>query len=163
ETAAGGGIVYVNARWCEIAGLDAAAALGDGWHQAIHPDDRQAAVEEWAAAVGEGRESARELRMVTPGGAVRWVSTRTKPLVSARALLALLNDILDLSKIESGRLELETIPFSLRDTLTEALRTLAVRAHQKGLELACDVSPEVPDATTGDPARLRQLVLNVVG
>jgi two-component system sensor histidine kinase/response regulator len=83
--------------------------------------------------------------------------------LSSRALLTLLNDILDFSKIESGRLSLELRDFSLRDSLSDMLRTLAVRAHQKGLELACDVAPDVPDAAIGDPGRLRQVVINLVG
>jgi len=83
--------------------------------------------------------------------------------LSSKALLTLLNDILDLSKIESGRLSLESEGFSLRDSLSDTLRTLAVRAHQKGLELACDVASDVPDAVVGDAGRLRQVVINLVG
>ncbi|HYD47985.1 MAG TPA: response regulator, partial [Terriglobales bacterium] len=82
---------------------------------------------------------------------------------SAMALLTLINDILDVSKIESGRLTLDTTPFELRNGLNDVLRTLAVRAHQKGLELACDVAADVPDGVVGDPGRLRQIVLNLVG
>jgi len=82
---------------------------------------------------------------------------------SAGALLTLLNDILDFSKIEAGRLELETIPFNLRDSLGNTLSTLALRAEQKGLELAGDISPEVPDSLMGDPGRLRQVIVNLVG
>ena len=83
--------------------------------------------------------------------------------MASRALLTLINDILDLSKIESGRLSLECCHFSLRESLSDTLRTLAVRAHQKGLELACDVAAEVRDAVVGDPSRLRQVVINLVG
>jgi signal transduction histidine kinase/CheY-like chemotaxis protein len=82
---------------------------------------------------------------------------------SAHALLALLNDILDFSKIEAGKLRLEMIPLGLRDLLADTLRGVAVRAHRKGLELACDVAPEVPDRFIGDPGRLRQIVVNLVG
>src|SRR5262249_11746203 len=70
---------------------------------------------------------------------------------SADLLLELLNDILDFSKIEAGRLELERTPFDLRDAIGLALNTLAVRAEQKGLDLAYHVDPEVPDALIGDP------------
>jgi signal transduction histidine kinase/DNA-binding response OmpR family regulator len=77
-------------------------------------------------------------------------------------LLRLLNDLLDFSKIEAGQLDLEPIPFSLRDCLYTTLKPLAVRAHQKGLELACHVHPAVPDQLVGDPGRLRQIVLNLV-
>jgi two-component system, sensor histidine kinase and response regulator len=82
---------------------------------------------------------------------------------SADSLLTLLNDILDLSKIEARMLEVETIDFSLRDTLDNATRTLSLRAQRKGIELACHVSSNVPDRLRGDPARLRQVVINLVG
>ena len=82
---------------------------------------------------------------------------------SADALLDIINDILDFSKIEAGKLELDPADFVLRDTLGDALKPLALRAHQKGLELAVDVAPDVPDALVGDPGRLRQIVLNLVG
>jgi CheY-like chemotaxis protein/anti-sigma regulatory factor (Ser/Thr protein kinase) len=82
---------------------------------------------------------------------------------SADALLTILNDILDFSKIEAGKLELEPIPFALREHLDTTLKILGLRAHQKGLELACHVHPEVPDALIGDPGRLRQIVVNLVG
>jgi signal transduction histidine kinase/CheY-like chemotaxis protein len=82
---------------------------------------------------------------------------------SADSLLSLLNDILDFSKIEAGKLDMETIPFNLRDALDDTMKTVSFRAHQKGLELACHVLPEVPDALQGDPTRLRQIVLNLLG
>src|SRR5690606_9122478 len=82
---------------------------------------------------------------------------------SANALLMLLNDILDLSKIEAGRMELEQIPFSMRDVVVEAGRLLAVNASQKGLELICRVSPELPQQLRGDPNRLRQIIVNLLG
>ncbi len=82
---------------------------------------------------------------------------------SADSLLLLLNDILDFSKIEAGKLDFETIDFRLRDTLDNAIKTLALHAQQKGLELACHVLPGVPDGLQGDPTRLRQIVVNLVG
>ncbi len=82
---------------------------------------------------------------------------------SADNLLALLNDILDFSKIEAGKFELENIDFRLRDTVGETLSILALRAHGKGLELACHIRPEVPDALIGDAVRLRQIIVNLVG
>ena len=82
---------------------------------------------------------------------------------SADALLDLINDILDFSKVEAGRLELDSAEFSLRASLSHALKPLALRAHQKGLELVVDVAWEAPDALIGDPGRLRQIVLNLVG
>jgi signal transduction histidine kinase/CheY-like chemotaxis protein len=81
----------------------------------------------------------------------------------AESLLALLNDILDFSKIEAGKLELERTEFSLRELLGEALTTLAPRAHNKGLELLLHIRPEVPDMLVGDPHRLRQIVVNLIG
>ncbi len=84
-------------------------------------------------------------------------------LQSADALLRLLNDILDFSKIEAGKLELETIEFLLRDTLGDTLHALGVKAAEKKLELAYLVPPDVPDALLGDPGRLRQIILNLVG
>ncbi|RMF93554.1 MAG: response regulator [Nitrospinota bacterium] len=82
---------------------------------------------------------------------------------SADALLSLINDILDLSKIEAGRLSLDPIPFSLHDCLGHTLKTLATQAYQKGLELTCHLHPHVPDALIGDPGRLRQILVNLVG
>jgi signal transduction histidine kinase/DNA-binding response OmpR family regulator len=82
---------------------------------------------------------------------------------SADALLTLLNDILNFSKIEAGKLELEPINFALRDALADILKTLANRAHDKGLELVCEVPPDVPDALFGDVYRLRQIIMNLVG
>ncbi len=76
---------------------------------------------------------------------------------SADALLSILNDILDFSKIETRKLELERIPFSVRDHLAELLKPLALRAEQKGLELVCHVLPDVPSIVVGDPGRLRQV------
>jgi PAS domain S-box-containing protein len=84
-------------------------------------------------------------------------------MLSAEALLKIINDILDFSKIEAGRLELETLDFDLRETLENTVRTLALRAHEKGLELLCDVRTEAPDALVGDPARLWQVLVNLVG
>jgi signal transduction histidine kinase len=82
---------------------------------------------------------------------------------SADSLLGLINDILDFSKIEAGRLDFETIDFSLRNTLDTMLRPLEFRARQKSLFLSWQVEPDVPDAVCGDPARLRQVLLNLVG
>jgi signal transduction histidine kinase/DNA-binding response OmpR family regulator len=82
---------------------------------------------------------------------------------SGEALLSLINDILDFSKIEAGRLEFEPVPFALRDTVAETLKTLAPLAHGKGLELAYLVAPGVPDGLVGDPGRFGQVLLNLVG
>ncbi len=82
---------------------------------------------------------------------------------SASALLTILNDVLDFSKIEAGKLTLDPAPFQLRDLLGDTLKPLALRAHAKSLELAFDVRPEVPDSLVGDPHRLRQVLVNLVG
>ena len=82
---------------------------------------------------------------------------------SAASLLSLINDILDFSKIEAGKLEIENIDFNLRDRLEETISVLSIRAHQKGLELTCHIPPEVPDDVVGDPTRLNQIVVNLVG
>ncbi len=82
---------------------------------------------------------------------------------SGRALLTLINDILDFSKIEAGRLELEDAPFRLRTLVEDVRRSLAPLADQKGLALGASIDPETPDDLIGDPSRLRQVLLNLVG
>src|SRR5262245_24090375 len=82
---------------------------------------------------------------------------------SADSLLTLINDILDFSKIEARKLHLEEAPFDLRDALADSLKALAIRAQQKGLELVWHVRPDVPEMLVGDPGRLRQILLNLVG
>src|SRR5215467_512866 len=77
-------------------------------------------------------------------------------------LLNLINDILDLSKVEAGHLELESIPFDLGDLIEKAIEILAMRANEKGLELACHPSPDVPCALIGDPNRLQQILINLL-
>ena len=82
---------------------------------------------------------------------------------SADALLRLLNDILDFSKVEAGKLDLEQIPFDLRETVGDAIRILSVRAAQNNLELNFQIAPDVPMIVGGDPGRLRQILVNLVG
>jgi two-component system sensor histidine kinase/response regulator len=82
---------------------------------------------------------------------------------SADSLLSIINDILDFSKVEAGKLEFESIPFDLRESLGETMKALSFRAHQKGLELIYDVQPGVPESVVGDPTRIRQVVFNVIG
>ncbi|MBI3696273.1 MAG: response regulator, partial [Acidobacteria bacterium] len=82
---------------------------------------------------------------------------------SAEALLTLINDILDFSKIEARRLDLDHLEFHLRDSLEDTMKALAVRAQQKGLELACHIQSDVADRVVGDPGRLRQIIVNLVG
>jgi PAS domain S-box-containing protein len=82
---------------------------------------------------------------------------------SADALLTLVNDLLDFSKIEARKLQLDRVAFNLRDALEDTMRVLAPRADQKGLELVCHIHPEIPATVVGDPLRLRQIVVNLVG
>ena len=83
--------------------------------------------------------------------------------LSAESLLVVINDILDFSKIEAGKMDFESIPFDLRESLGETMKALGFRASQKGLELVYDVAPDIPDALIGDPGRLRQILVNLVG
>ena len=83
--------------------------------------------------------------------------------LSAESLLSIINDILDFSKIEAGKLDLESIPFDLRESLGETMKAVSYRAHQKGLELIYEVQPDVPEALLGDPGRIRQILVNLIG
>ncbi|MDH5371937.1 MAG: response regulator, partial [Acidimicrobiia bacterium] len=83
--------------------------------------------------------------------------------LSVDGLLTLVNDLLDVSKIEAGKLELEAIPFSLAETVGDTVRTIAVRAAEKGLALDYRLDPRIPDAVVGDPGRIRQILFNLVG
>ena len=82
---------------------------------------------------------------------------------SAESLLLLINEILDFSKIEAGKVELEDQPFSLRELIGDTARTVGFRAHSRGVELAWHVEPDVPDTLIGDPVRLRQVLVNLIG
>jgi signal transduction histidine kinase/DNA-binding response OmpR family regulator len=82
---------------------------------------------------------------------------------SADALLDILNDILDLSKIEAGKLNMDESDFSLCRVVDESVKIFSLRARQKGLALVCDIAPEIPDGLHGDPARLRQILINLLG
>jgi len=82
---------------------------------------------------------------------------------SSDSLLTVINDILDFSKIEAGKIDLEKVDFNLRDSLESTLKTVALRADEKGLELLCEVAPEVPETVCGDSTRLRQVIINLVG
>jgi signal transduction histidine kinase/CheY-like chemotaxis protein len=82
---------------------------------------------------------------------------------SADSMLAVINDILDFSKIEAGRLELDPVSFNIRDLVEDTVRALALRAHEKGLEVICDILPEVPEYVVGDITRIRQVMVNLMG
>ena len=90
-------------------------------------------------------------------------STSRSSSTSADSLLTVINDILDFSKIEAGKLELEPVTFGLRETVEGQSELLAESAHGKGLELACRIAPDVADGVIGDPNRLRQVLINLVG
>ncbi len=81
---------------------------------------------------------------------------------SSDSLLTVINDILDFSKIEAGKIDLEAVDFNLRDSLESTLKAMALRADEKGLELLCEVAPEVPELVCGDSTRLRQVITNLV-
>src|SRR5439155_8213280 len=83
--------------------------------------------------------------------------------ISADSLLGLLNDIVDTSKIEAGKLELDPIDFRLQELLDSSLKPMGIRASQKGLALRYEVDPEAPDEVIADPGRLRQVLVNLVG
>jgi hypothetical protein len=83
--------------------------------------------------------------------------------LSAGALLNVINDILDFSKIEAGKIDMEAIDFDVRERIEAALKTQALRAEEKGLELFCDIANEVPQTVCGDPTRIGQVILNLVG
>ncbi|MBM4001088.1 MAG: response regulator [Planctomycetes bacterium] len=87
----------------------------------------------------------------------------TMVLDSSESLLAIINDILDFSKIEAGKLALDEMRFDLRDAIGDTMRTLALRAHARRLELACDIDPLIPPVVIGDQGRLRQVIINLVG
>ena len=82
---------------------------------------------------------------------------------SAEALLTVIDDILDFSKIEAGKLDVESVPFDLRAVVEESAVLLAARAHEQGLELTCRLDPALPAGVAGDPGRLRQVLLNLLG
>ena len=82
---------------------------------------------------------------------------------SAHALLTIVDDILDFSKVEAGKLDIEEIPFDLRQLVADTVRAMALRAGQKGLELRCELAPKLPRIVKGDPGRLRQVLINLLG
>jgi two-component system sensor histidine kinase/response regulator len=244
EMDAQGGCTYANQRWEEISGLSAEQSQGQGWIQAVHPEDRDRMYAAWSTAVLGGQPFERTFRLGRSDGE-RWVSYHAAPrldaqrarlgyvssieditkqkqaeaeLIRAREaalegarlkseflanmsheirtplngvigmtelvleteltdeqreylviaqtsgdlLLAVINDILDFSKIEAGRMDLDLIDFSLRSCVDTTLKTMALRAEEKGLELIADVGLDVPDTLVGDPTRLRQVLSNLI-
>jgi PAS domain S-box-containing protein len=241
-----GRIVYANHRWGEMTGRDPESALGFGWMEAIHPEDRGHVERKWKTAVEVGTELKDETRFLTPDGTIVWIQWQSRVLRApdgipigfvavledvtirraaatklleakqaaeaaneaksqflanvsheirtpmngilgmtelaletplsteqreyldmvqgcAVSLLEIIDDVLDFSKIENGKIELEETPFSILDCAESALQPVAVRAQQKGLELEWYIRGELPEWVEGDPTRLRQVLINLLG
>ena len=245
QTDAEGACCYVNDRWCEIAGMSAAEAAGQGWLRALHPADRAAVGEAWRAAVAGQRTFALRYRFLRPDGNESWVmgsavasrngegqvdgyigtmtdvteshrqalaldcakseaeaATRATSLflanmsheirtplnavigmttllldtplspdqrdfartirTSSNSLLDVINDILDFTKVDAGKLEIEQTTFDLRHVVEESLDLLTPRAQEKSLNLAYLIEDGTPERLIGDPTRLRQILVNLL-
>ena len=246
RTDVAGQYVYVNQRWSEMSGRSLESAMGSGWLEAIHPEEREDLKRLWATGVSLGMEMQNESRFLTPDGFTNWISWKSRALHSAdgnllgfvgvieditkrraaeqrlleakraaeeashaksqflanmsheirtpmngilgmtelaletemspeqreylgmvkgcaESLLEIIDDILDFSKIENGKINLEAIPFSLLECMENALQPVAMRAQQKGIELEWTVRGELPEKIVGDPTRLRQVLINLLG
>ncbi len=241
-----GRCVYVNQRWSEMTGRAAETALGYGWLQAIHPEDREATERLWKSAAEIGMDVQDETRFLTPDGNTNWIywasralhgpdgnsigyvgvieditkrrfaeqrlleakqaaesanqaksqflanmsheirtpmngilgmtelaletplSTQQREYLEmvkgcAESLLEIVEEILDFSKIETGKTELANVPFSILDCVENALQPVTMRAQQKGLELQWSVRGDLPECVQGDPVRMRQVLINLLG
>jgi len=245
EADAAGQCLYVNDRWCEIAGMNAAEAQGGGWQRALHPGDRARVHQAWLHTVASGEPFALRYRFLRPDGGEAWVmgnavarrgaggaigsfigtvtdvteahhqslalerakseaeaAARAKSLflanmsheirtplnavigmttllldtpmsddqrdfartihASGETLLEIINDILDYSKADVGKLELEQRAFDLRHTVEESLDLVTPRALEKSLNLAYLIEDGTPEALVGDPTRIRQILVNLL-
>ncbi len=241
-----GRFVYVNQRWSEMCGRSAESAMGMGWLEAIHPEDREQLRKLWTVGISLGMELQDEARFLTPDGLTNWIYWQSRALYSAdgvllgfvgvieditkrraaeqrlleakqaaeqaneaksqflanmsheirtpmngilgmtelaletdmsaeqreylgmvkgcaESLLEIIDEVLDFSKIENGKIELEAIPFSLLDCAERALQPVVIRAQQKGIELEWSLRGDVPEWVVGDPTRLRQVLINLLG
>jgi two-component system, sensor histidine kinase and response regulator len=244
ETDAKNECLYTNTSWQEIFGVSLIESLMTDWRLSLHPDDAEAASEQWEQTLTNLKAFSKDLRIITPKGDERWIHLRSSPVFSdtgirytgtavditdrkrteielkkardaaeaasiakseflanmsheirtpmngvigmtnllldtdlnleqsqftetikksADSLMAVINDILDFSKIEAGKLELEVIDFDLRVTLEEVAELMGLKAYEKGLEFASIVHHEVPSLLCGDPGRLRQILINLLG
>ena len=240
-----GRCLYVNDRWCDIAGMSAQEAAGSGWLRALHPADRASVRESWNAAAAAGLTFQMRYRFLRPDGSLSWVmgnavaslaadgqvngyigtvtdvtashqqsldlerakseaeaAARAKSLFlanmsheirtplnavigmttllldtpmspdqrdfartihsSGEALLEIISDILDYSKADVGKLEIEQHAFDLRRLVEDSLDLVTPRALEKGLNLAYLIEEGTPEALVGDPARLRQVLVNLL-
>ena len=245
QTDADGRCLYVNERWCNIAGMNAQEAIGAGWLRALHPADRARVGQVWQDNVSAGKAFELRYRFLRPDGSESWVlgnaiashgadgelnghigtvtditdgyrqsqalerakseaeaATRAKSLFlanmsheirtplnavlgmttllldtpmdedqtdfartirsSGEALLEIINDILDYSKADVGKLELEQRPFNLRACVEESLDLVTPRALEKGLNLAYLIEEDTPEALVGDVTRVRQILVNLL-
>src|SRR6266852_2044425 len=176
---ANGRCVYVNPRWSEMTGRPAEMALGLGWEKCVHPEDREHTMRVWKERRKGGGGFRGDLRFLKPDGKITWVAWQARALRGPRngvqreylglvkgcaeALLKIIDDVLDFSKIENGEIELESIPFSLLECAENALQPLVLKAQQKGLEMNWSLRGEVPEWVKGDPTRLRQVLINLLG